>query len=445
MAQIGMTNFPFDPVTGQATPRSFDEVIASRLNAATPQQYAALTEIANPPREQPVMRRQPEPGWMGEDLGPGQITDTLTQGPPQPPRPDPESPGLLRRGAEVASSGLFKLAGQEMPQPSPPGAAPAVPAPSSPPSGPGAADGGLPTDGGLTYGGDSPGVDPQRLTDELWERDTTKAPTGQPRREQVQVQDAPGMEGQDPLADALRGAGATGLPYSTPDQRAQPGPPAEGMALATPNTATRTTGSTGNPAPQAEASAQNANQMNWVQRKAAEWFGIDTPEERQDAKTYLAHWAAGMANSTNGLGSFADANLAGLTAVQEQDKIEAGLELKREEFNARREEEAYRRTRDAAQDERQARMDEYRIDEYQAKAEERRRAREAARNNPLAGTALEGGRLEALMQIRELVDAQYPDASPEEKEQIAQQLFLTQFPPKSSGDAWLEGLMEQGG
>jgi hypothetical protein len=155
------------------------------------------------------------------------------------------------------------------------------------------------------------------------------------------------------------------------------------MALAMPSAATRTTGSSGLTDTAAVVNADK--ELNWVQEKAAEWFGVDTDEERASAKTYLANWAVAMANSEAGLGAFAEANLAGMNAVKDETERQAGLDMKRDEFNMRREQAAYDRTRDAkrdardvANDARAAQLDEFRLGEMQEKAA----ARRAAAANP---------------------------------------------------------------
>lgn len=270
------------------------------------------------------------------------------------------------------------------PQPRQPNGAAAAGSPPSlsPPPGDG---GGLPS-ADLSYG--DRGGDTKRLTDEMWERDRTRSPAGQPKRVEIERRQADSKPKTDALGEAL--TKATGLPYSMPEDRPQAGPPAQGAALPVlPTPATRMTGSSGRPS--ATASVEAGNRLNIVQQKAADWFGIDTPEERARAKTYLAHWAAGMANSTNGIGAFADANLAGLKGVQEEEVRQAGLDLKREEMDMRREQTAYERTRDERNDARDAKLDGLRmtkggleIASLQEAAEARRREQEIARNDPFS-------------------------------------------------------------
>lgn len=292
-------------------------------------------------------------------------------------------------------------------------------------------------DGGL---GSVPGTG-SGLIDDLWREDRGTAPAGQPTRDQVQRNRPAAPEAP--------------LPYSTPDQRPQQGP-VSGAPLTMPTPATRITGTSGKP--NVEATVDRANELNWVQRQAANLFGIDTPEERARAKTYLAHWAVGMAHSDAGLGSFADANLAGIEGVNEEELRQLGIDMKTEEAAMRREEVAYRRTRDAisdrrdaaqdarmaANDARDAQMDQYRIAEYQRAAEEERRQRELAMQDPFYGTGLAGGNLAQKLQLRMMVEQAMPGATEEEIDAKVEELWLVQNPPKASSGLDLAALMGAG-
>lgn len=287
-----------------------------------------------------------------------------------------------------------------------------------------------PNDGGL---GEVPGSG-SGLIDDLWREDRGVAPSGQPTRDQVQRNKPAAPEAP--------------LPYSTPDVRPQAGPVA-GAALSMPTPATRVTGTSGKP--NVEATVDRANELNWVQRQAANLFGIDTPEERARAKTYLANWAVGMAHSDAGLGAFADANLAGIEGVNEEELRQLGIDMKTEDAAMRREETAYRRTRDAigdqrdaSRDSREARMDGYRIAEYQRAAEEERRKSQIEQQDPFYGTGLAGGDLSQKLQLRMMVEQAMPDATPEEIAAKVEELWLIQNPPKASSGLDLTALLGAG-
>lgn len=221
---------------------------------------------------------------------------------------------------------------------------------------------------------------PKVNADDMYRLNPTVSPPGQPR-----LQYANGADRPEPKPEI-------GLPYSTPSERPLPAmAPDQGSGLAQPSAATRQTGSSGKP--DASVAVDSANKMNVVQRLAADWFGVDTPEERARAKTYLANWAATMATSTAGIGSFAEANLAGIEGVNAEEERQLELDLKRENAQMRREQVAYERTRDARDDARQdrrdardANMDQYRIAEYdraRIEYEEKRAREEELRNDPL--------------------------------------------------------------
>lgn len=435
--------------SGQLDKAGRDQLIG--LAQAQPRGGAGLEPAGAGPYRNPQ-----GPAAMGPSVqqSPGMLSmpglDESASGMPAPPRPMPARPisptpqpgsggpmSLQEREAAIAAQGA--PAGPQGPYADPrfapmdlgprmadqgPGRQPVIPGGTmdTPPVAP-MADGGL---GSMPAG---PGALPAPEDfdgDELFRLDPSHSPTGQPRRAEIERNPDRYSMG------TTRAGGEAPLPYSTPEERPAAGAPAAGAGLAMPTPATRQTGSSGRPS--AATTVAAANEMNTVQKLAADWFGVDTPEERANAKTYLANWAAKMATSTAGWGSLAEANLAGIDGVKAEEMRQLGIDLKAEEAQMRREEVAYERTRDAIQDRRQAandardaRNDDFEFAELQRQAQEAREARAREATDPFANTPLAGGPAEYEVELRRFISAN-PDMSPEQKEAWVQEQLALKYP-----------------
>lgn len=367
MATYDPAMFGFDPGTGISRPKNRVDVFAQML-MANPGAYRQIRELmlrdAAAARPAPVERPPVEDTSSGIGLPYSQFLSprTAEASPAAPPAPlGPPIPSReervldlvadQNREADIATRerrraedepfnpfGGIMAPNGHMSAPPPPGSeAPSLSI--TPTTLEGIADYAKPANPGSLWG----------VVDQLRELDRTMSPGGQPRR----------AEGSEALPEGASEPSPAAGPIAPPPDAVRPQPRPQsrpegiGAAPATsgvpmPSTATRATGSTGNPKGLAEDAVEAEEKLNRVQEFFQNRFGIEDPDTRQSLALALMKGGAAMmtapGNFLEGLGAGVQAGVGGYVDELERDRE---ADLQREIMDLKREEAAAARANDA--------------------------------------------------------------------------------------------------